>query len=853
MDDASGVDGQSSPDPLRQVRELLHAYEAGGPLQLLADAATILLRTARLRIVDPERGRLTFQVADACLGAVPLSGRLAHTVLDGGVQIVEAELASISGSHLDFVSETLLLAVHGALLAEWYHLEHHLEDLNSALEDVRSASAFLELPGLLDDQDRAWCWQTIAAIRQRQADLTHRVDHLGGVVDALEQARSAEGASDNLRAAIRWRLTGARLAYWHRVVATDPSAVPRLNEAVDEAIAELGDLVDNAPGHDIERRSWFQNLAAAHLERSQRPGLSPLEVAADLAAGLHAVDRGLEISPAGSADRVPLLETRGALLLAQSQVDDSVDAAAAMQTAFEAAAEHRHPEVGRAGHRLAMAYASAGRWSEAASVGIRTLEVLQSLVRLQAHQDYRWTVMRETAGLTGLAGLTAFAYVAAGRPLEGALVLERGQAIVLGDRYARPRAIHDSLLAQGRAAQAVQYLRVAAAVRELNASDQRLRRAEDELADVVAELRSLPGLGALLGPIDAASVIAAAAATTVVYLASSPFGGVALVIDGAGSAQAVDLPEVTDEKVSAVGLRFSRRVVSPANPPSLRSRTIAETCDWLGRAVMGPLGAALGRTSHVTLIPTGELAGLPLHAAAIGGQHDGAFPLSERCYTYSPSAVMLRPAVAALPDSTEALAVADPTRPGSAGLPGALREAPAVRKAFPKALLLCRRRATRDAVVDAISRVALVHLACHGVSDPADPMRSRLLLAREDLRLSELLGLRTDQLRLVVLSACQTAATDQHLPGESLSLAAGIVAASADAVIGSLWPVPDLATAALMERFYLALKAGLAPPDALRDAQLALATSRTTARSHGATTQDWTDRYQWAGFVYLGR
>jgi hypothetical protein len=37
-------------------------------------------------------------------------------------------------------------------------------------------------------------------------------------------------------------------------------------------------------------------------------------------------------------------------------------------------------------------------------------------------------------------------------------------------------------------------------VRELQARDDRLRQAEDELARLAAELHSLPGLAALLGP-----------------------------------------------------------------------------------------------------------------------------------------------------------------------------------------------------------------------------------------------------------------------------------------------------------------------------------------------------------------
>jgi CHAT domain-containing protein len=153
--------------------------------------------------------------------------------------------------------------------------------------------------------------------------------------------------------------------------------------------------------------------------------------------------------------------------------------------------------------------------------------------------------------------------------------------------------------------------------------------------------------------------------------------------------------------------------------------------------------------------------------------------------------------------------------------------------------------ASGAAVRDALPGSALIHLGCHATSDTYDVLDSALLLAGEDvLPLRELLASPAELLRaqLVVLSACQTSVLDRELPGESLNLTSGVLAAGANAVIGSLWPVDDAATATLMGHFYEALRGGTPPADALREAQ------RATAAEPGRS-----DPYFWAGFTYVGR
>jgi CHAT domain-containing protein len=75
--------------------------------------------------------------------------------------------------------------------------------------------------------------------------------------------------------------------------------------------------------------------------------------------------------------------------------------------------------------------------------------------------------------------------------------------------------------------------------------------------------------------------------------------------------------------------------------------------------------------------------------------------------------------------------------------------------------------------------------------------------------------------RLVVLSACETGLFEiTNNPDEFIGLPGAFTALGAAGVLGTLWPVPDTATALLIAKFYeFHLGARLPPPTALHRAQ----------------------------------
>lgn len=149
----------------------------------------------------------------------------------------------------------------------------------------------------------------------------------------------------------------------------------------------------------------------------------------------------------------------------------------------------------------------------------------------------------------------------------------------------------------------------------------------------------------------------------------------------------------------------------------------------------------------------------------------------------------------------------------------------------------------------------IVHFATHGYVDDRFPLNSALVLSipedHEEGRdngllqvweIFERLRLKSD---LVVLSACGSA-LGEELGGEGLiGLTRAFQYAGARSVAATLWNVRDEATAELMVRFYLHLRAGLSKDQALRAAQMELLREPVDGKDLSAP-------FYWAAFQIYG-
>jgi CHAT domain-containing protein len=181
-------------------------------------------------------------------------------------------------------------------------------------------------------------------------------------------------------------------------------------------------------------------------------------------------------------------------------------------------------------------------------------------------------------------------------------------------------------------------------------------------------------------------------------------------------------------------------------------------------------------------------------------------------------------------------------------LPNAEVEVRDIAGLFEESQVYVREDATEARAKEAPPTFNVLHLATHGTLDFSDFENSFLTLAAppgqgEDgrLTLGEIWGLSTLQnYRIVTLSACRSAVSDNFEDGWPVSPATAFFDVGVATVVASLWEVDDSATATLMREFYTRLpQAGAA--GALRGAQLAL-----------MDTTEYADPFYWAPFVVTG-
>lgn len=178
-------------------------------------------------------------------------------------------------------------------------------------------------------------------------------------------------------------------------------------------------------------------------------------------------------------------------------------------------------------------------------------------------------------------------------------------------------------------------------------------------------------------------------------------------------------------------------------------------------------------------------------------------------------------------------------------LPHARDETAALRRHLGAVDVLMGPRASEHAVkgVD-LPQYDLVHFAAHAIADQARPQRSAVVLAAGAASEDGLLQAREIREldfsgRIVVLSACDTAA-GAVLSGEGvLSLARAFFEAGAHAVIGTRWPIRDDEAARLFADVYRRLAEGRTMSDAIRQVKHdAIAAGRSSSA--------------WAALVLLG-
>lgn len=277
-----------------------------------------------------------------------------------------------------------------------------------------------------------------------------------------------------------------------------------------------------------------------------------------------------------------------------------------------------------------------------------------------------------------------------------------------------------------------------------------------------------------------------------------------------------------------------------------------------------PLEPALAGARRLLLVPDGVLAFVPFEAllrrTAPGGPGGGAGSeerLVERYdVAYAPSAgvlAALRGESGSVAAGRGVLALGDPDLGAAAAqfpaLTASRAEAEALVARVPEAerTLLLGKEAGVERLLAALGadrpRRRVVHLACHGLVNPAVPRATGLLLAGGEILDVDRLGRERWNADLVTLAACDSG-RGRVVAGEGvLGLVRAVLLTGVPRVVTSQWVVDDGATRRLMDAFYDGLLTRSLPPArALAEAKRAV----LAAGGPGASPA------LWAAFVLWG-
>ena len=177
-------------------------------------------------------------------------------------------------------------------------------------------------------------------------------------------------------------------------------------------------------------------------------------------------------------------------------------------------------------------------------------------------------------------------------------------------------------------------------------------------------------------------------------------------------------------------------------------------------------------------------------------------------------------------------------------LPSARKEAEMIAELLGAEPLL-EERATKQAVLQRIPSVSLIHFAAHGHAERgeialaperptnATPCEKDYLLTMDDISQVQL------RAKLVVLSCCHSAQGQVRAEGV-VGIARAFLGSGARSVLVALWAIPDKATERLMSRFYRHLVRGESASESLHQAMKWM-----RSNSYG-------DLGNWAPFMLIG-
>ncbi|MFJ5776096.1 CHAT domain-containing protein [Streptomyces sp. NPDC093094] len=785
------------------------------------DAAVDALRDAVATAADDAPGRAgsLLQLSRALEVRYENAGAL--TDLDEAVETARTALR-VAPDHPDRSSH---LAALGGALAMRYQRTEVLADLDEAVQTGRAALRCVPEG-----------WPHVAPhFSSLAATLLTRFERTAVRADldeAVELGRAAVRSLPACYPAADHALYLSALARTLLVRADHAATVPGDLDAtvtgdLDEAVAALGAAVDRTRDDHLHRTAYRTHLGGALLQRAKVSG--DVQDQEKALAELRQVTEHVATPP-----RIRVATARTVAQL--TAASDPIRAAELLERAVMMLPEVAPRRLGRGDRQHALGTLAAGLAADAAALALADTSV-----------------------------------TAPDRPVRALRLVEGGRAVLLSQALDTRSDLTDlRKLHPGLAARFVELRE--ALDRDIEpvpstgggpAGDGGERhQLATELSALLERIRSCEGFAGFGAPPGLDELLAEAVHGPVVTFTVSCHrsDGLLLTTDGVFSCP---LPRLTEEAVLHQAESFYRALEDATAPDRDRvaaQGTLRGVLEWLWEAAAEPVLTALEALGHVPppahdgdelprvwWAPGGLLSLLPLHAAGFHtdtdtdtdtdtgtGSGSGArrrTVMDRVVSSYTPTIRMLHHARRPRPTATgdvRSLVVAVPDAPGLPLLPHVAEEARRVRALLPHPIDFTApeppderpgaapggEALTTAAVLARLPECAIVHFACHGVTDHMDPSQSRLLLQDHEtapLTVSALASADLDHARLAYLSACSTATPGgPTLLEEAIHLTSALRVAGFPHVVGTLWPVDDRMAAEIAESFYQHLLTGAA-------------------------------------------
>jgi tetratricopeptide (TPR) repeat protein len=759
--------------------------------------------------------------------------------------ITELTMA-VNVTSLDDPDRASILSMLGNAQVDQFALTGDVAYLNEAIKTAREATLFASI----DDLERGLRLSNLGASLRMRFERTGEAADLDEAVTVGREAVWATPTEHPDRAAMLSNL-GASLRM--RFERTGEAAV------LDEAVTVGREAVWATPTEHPRRAAMLSNLGASLRMRFERTG-----EAADLEEAVTVGREALSATGTDDPSRATVLSALAESTQKRARTTGSgSDLKAALELWREASVLWTTPPETR--------LAAAWNWAEAAIEGGLLDSALEGYSEaIKMLREFFWRSpgrhVRFNEHIGGLASDAAACAILTDHAELAVEFLEQARCIswawIAGSHpdLDQLRTVAPDLKLR------LERVRLAIGSFPVNTSRRNARESSQEWEELLAQIRTMGGLKDFLQPTPY-STLSHDVTAPVVVLNASRFGCHAIVIDNQGSSpKVVHLPalryNVIVEQVNRlVGVLVGPRGASAVTEGTQEVSVVTEILAWAWDVIASPILDTMGiidrgSSTHgwprISWYPTGPLTMLPIHAAgryqpsnsaiAVEAVHDRVVS----SYTASVAA-LVGSGTPTLAHKASQLAVAMPDTPGLPALPAAVGEIQSLARHVLTGDLksLVGSQATRAEVLNALTDHSLVHLACHALQHPTDPGRNAIALWDGVVTVADLVKDRVSHRELVVLSACETAATDTRIPDDVVHFGGLMQLLGYRHVIATMWRMPASLGPTVAEALYSDLK--LEQPVDSIDA--AWATHRAVAMLRNASP---TNPLHWAALVHFG-